>query len=69
MMIIHAGPDFAFPPAELEGSAARPIAELVSPPESIKAASEEPEAGDIIMQAALPSLDGKQVQHMHPVDA
>ena len=54
-MIVHAGPDFVFPPTELEGLAARPIAELVSPPEDIKATSEEPEAGDTIMQAALPS--------------
>lgn len=69
MMIIHAGPNFAFPPAELEGLAARPIAELVSPPEDIKATSEEPEAGDTIMQAALPSLDSKQVPLLHPVDA
>lgn len=49
----YAGPDFAFPPAEVEGMIARPIAELAIAPVDIKASSEEPDAGNATTPALL----------------
>lgn len=48
-----AGPDFAYPPVEMEGLIARPIAELAGVPDDVKAVSEEPDAGNDTARAAL----------------